>query len=325
MKFTRDTFRKIFWISLLAVTVAKADGVKTATGLIKQAHKHDNMYTLGPEANQQMALSFYQSALIAEPDEKQRLHILYRMAQLYGSAYDLTKGEKPDFRRAIELNKQIIDSYPPDELQVFKAMMSIGDHHVTLWEFGTALKWFRKILEFDTTQISGPEGAAAKIRRYQQIAVGKVAYALIRIHPYFHDPVLQGIADKYPGSFIAEKAQQLIDENPHKFKLELETLLDFGEETTPSNPTLQANTSTPVALSRSHKGIKMQSDIIPEITGGPCSVEPNTVEKSQKDKHVAKEPRAPPLNYLSECIIGAAGLTILGFAVIIIRKKITSS
>ncbi|NIP52252.1 MAG: hypothetical protein GWN76_02295, partial [candidate division Zixibacteria bacterium] len=78
-------------------------------------------YTLGPEASQKKALSLYQSALAADPDKKQRLHILYRMAQLNGSAYQLEKGEKPDFQKAIKLYKEIINSYPEDEPLVYKA------------------------------------------------------------------------------------------------------------------------------------------------------------------------------------------------------------
>ena len=93
--------KKYILVAVICVmSLAFRSNAETAGELIAQAHKHDNMYTLGPEASQQKALSFYESALAAEPDEKQRLHILYRMAQLCGSSYDLSKGEKPDFHKA---------------------------------------------------------------------------------------------------------------------------------------------------------------------------------------------------------------------------------
>ena len=71
------------------------------------------------------------------------------MAQLYGSAYELQKGERPDFHKAIELYEEIIDSYPADEPLVLKAMVSIGDHYVSLWRFESALEWFKRPLEYD--------------------------------------------------------------------------------------------------------------------------------------------------------------------------------
>ncbi|MHC4705179.1 MAG: hypothetical protein ACYTFQ_31905 [Planctomycetota bacterium] len=102
----------VLFTGILAVSPG-AQG-QTASELIEHAHKYDNMYVSSSDASQQKALEFYQAALRAGPDDKQQLHILYRMAQLYGSAYEVQKGEKPDFRKAIQLNEQIIDSYPPE-------------------------------------------------------------------------------------------------------------------------------------------------------------------------------------------------------------------
>jgi tetratricopeptide (TPR) repeat protein len=340
MKEISNIVIKLLAIVLLITTAVKAGDRETVAELIEQAHKHDNMYTSGPEAGQQKAVSLYQSALEAGPDDEQRLHILYRMAQLYGSAYQLEKGEKPDFRKAISLYKQIIDSYSPDEPLVFKAMISIGDHHVTLKEFTTAIDWFKRALEYDVSEMEKSlktlqaerkkkEAAALKktidsIKRYQKVAVSQVAYAVTRIHPYLHNPVLQGIIDKYKGSFIAEKAQQLIDKNPRRMP-ELEIPLDFGEKTALSSPTLQANAAAPVVSGQqSQKGIKIQSDTTPEVKGQRCPVEPNMTDRLQKDKRSAGETRAPPLSYPSKCVIGAAGLIVLGLAVVIIRKKTTS-
>jgi tetratricopeptide (TPR) repeat protein len=144
---------KVFKVMFVALVVLWSASVhadeEAAAKLIQEAHKHDNMYTLGPSASQQEALKHYQSALDAEPDDKQRLHILYRMGQLYGTCYQLEKGEKPDFRKAIELYKRIIDSYLPEEPLVHKSMISIGDHYTALWELEKALEWHKKVLEYD--------------------------------------------------------------------------------------------------------------------------------------------------------------------------------
>ena len=69
------------------------------------------------------------------------------MAQLYGSAYQLEKGEKPDFHQAIKLYKQIVEEFPKDEPLVYKAMSSLCDHYTTLWDFEEGLKWSKKTLE----------------------------------------------------------------------------------------------------------------------------------------------------------------------------------
>ena len=135
------------------ILVSPRAQAQTASELIEHAHKYDNMYVSSPDASRQKALEFYQTALRAGPDDKQCLHILFRMAQLYGSAYQLEKGEEPDFHQAIRLYRQIIDSYPADEPLVFKAKISIGDHFITLWQFETALKSFKQVLEYDAAEL----------------------------------------------------------------------------------------------------------------------------------------------------------------------------
>jgi len=333
----------------------KAEGVKTAADLIEQAHKHDAGYTLGAGVNRQKGLSLYQSALAAEPDEKQRLHILYRMAQLNGTIYRKDKGEKPNYQRAISLYKDIIDSYPPEEPLVYKATSAICDHYTTLWEFETAVKWAKKALEYDTSQMaeqlkaieqkeqalehgSPPmtpeeeleireqikqgdslEKPLAKIRRYQEIAVDQVAYAAEHISSLYAHGELRAIIDKYHGTFIADRAHDHFTENMDKMP---ELWAPQNDEPfLPSGSTLQAAGPTPSAHSERQKDIQIQPNVTPDVAKRSCSVEPNITEIPQKDKHIAREPRAPPLSYLSKGLIGAAGLIVLGFAAVIIRKN----
>jgi tetratricopeptide (TPR) repeat protein len=355
MKLVSNTLLKLLLVLLLATATLRAEDPDKVADLIAQAHKHDNMYTLGPEASQQEALSLYRSALAAEPDKKQRLHILYRMAQLNGSAYQLEKGEKPDFEEAIKLYKEIINSYPKDEPLVYKAMSSISSHYTTLREFETAIEWSKKALEYDTEKIARKlevieklretidqhgdsitarerelaaeqieqayflRKALKKIKRYQEIAVDQVAYSANLIDPSTAIGELGSIAQKHAGTFIADRAAEHIRETTARM---MEYLQPGNEEfPTPSGQTLQANVSTPIALSQNQKGGLIQSDIIPKVTENRYFVEPNTSEIPQKEKFVSRKPRAPPGNYLLKCIIGAAGLFIFSLVVIIIIKK----
>jgi hypothetical protein len=355
MKSITNTLLKLLPVLLLATATLKAEDPDKVSEIIAQAHKHDNMYTLGPEAGQQEALNLYQSALAAEPDKKQRLHILYRMAQLNGSAYQLEKGEKPNFQEAIKLYKEIISSYPPDEPLVYKAMSSISSHYTTLREFETAIKWSKKALEYDTSKITRKleaigklketfeqhgdsmtaqqqyqaaeqikqvyflRKALDKIQRYQKIAVDQVAYSANIIGPSAAIGELGSIAQKYSGTFIADRAAEHIRET----MAGMTEYLEPGNEEFPtsSGQTLHANVSTPIALSQNQKGSLVQSDIIPQVTENCHVVEPNTTEIPQKEKFVSRNPRAPPRNYLLKCIIGAAGLFIFSLVVIIIIKK----
>jgi hypothetical protein len=342
-------------VLLLATATLKAEDPDKVAEFIAQAHKHDNMYTLGRDADQQKALSLYQSALAAEPDKKQRLHILYRMAQLNGSAYQLEKGEKPNFQEAIKLYKEIISSYPPDEPLVYKAMSSISSHYTTLREFETAIEWSKKALEYDTSKITRKleaigrlkeafeqhgdsmtaqqqqqvaeqikqvyflRKALDKIQRYQKIAVDQVAYSANIIDPSVAIGELGSIAQRYAGTFIADRAAEHIRETMAGMKEYLEP----GNEEFPSSSgsTLHANVSTPIAISQNQKGSLIQSDIIPQVTENRHFVEPNSSEILKKEKFVSGNPRAPPGNYLLKCIIGAAGLIIFSLVVIIIIKK----
>ncbi len=355
MNSTFKTLLKLLTVLLLVTATLKAGEPDRVAELIEQAHTHDNMYTLGPEASQQKALSLYQAALAAEPDKKQRLHILYRMAQLNGSAYQLEKGEKPDFQEAIKLYKEIINSYPPDEPLVYMAMNSISSHYTTLREFETAIEWSKKALEYDTSkiarqleaieklketveqhgdsmtarqqhlsaeqieQVHSLRKALDKIRRYQEIAVDQVAYTAGVIDPTVAVGELGSIAQKYAGTFIADRAAVHIRETTAR----MTEYLEPSNEKFPIPPgsTLHANISTPIALSQTSKGVLIQSDVIPEATENRHFTEPNITEIPQKEKYVSRKPRAPPGNYLLKCIIGAAGLIVFSLVVIVIIKK----
>ena len=158
MKFSLSVSTKLITaltiVLMSAVSPSKAQSRNTAVDIINEAHNYDISYTSGSTTNRQRALSLYSSALEAEPDDGQRLHILYRMAQLNGTNYRLDRGEKPDFHKAIELYKEIIDLYPPEEPLVHQAAILISSHYTSLGEFIKALEWSKKVFEFDTTNMA---------------------------------------------------------------------------------------------------------------------------------------------------------------------------
>ena len=227
------------------------DGL-TAGQLIGKAHQHDNMWASDEDASRRKALEHYSAALLAEPDDAQRLHVLYRMAQLYGSAYQLEKGEKPDFRRAIELNRRIVDAYPPTEPLVAKALISLGDHHVTLRQFEKGLTYFQRVLEYDTREleqlrddaeneddIRRIEATIARIKQFQEIAVDQVGYCAALVHPLCARASLQTIAATHRQSFLREYAARKMASGVDPYSELWAPALSMGEEALSAVPAQQ--------------------------------------------------------------------------------------
>ena len=224
----------------------------TAGQLIGKAHQHDNMWASDEDASRRKALEHYSAALLAEPDDEQRLHVLYRMAQLYGSAYQLEKGEKPDFRRAIELNRRIVDAYPPTEPLVAKALISLGDHHVTLRQFEKGLTYFQRVLEYDTREleqlrddaeneddIRRIEATIARIKQFQEIAVDQVGYCAALVHPLCARASLQTIAATHRQSFLREYAARKMASGVDPYSELWAPTLSMGEEAFSAGPAQQ--------------------------------------------------------------------------------------
>ena len=212
-------------------------------------------------------------------------------------------------------------------------MLSAGRCYVRLSQFENALKCFKRPLQYDIGQIEKSleaqqqaaqnklrdslENTIANIKRYQEIAVDRVADCASQLGPLRAHGELRTIAEKYAGTFIARRAAQRLLENMDRmpqlwsprYLLPNPGISDF-------QPALPAG----VKPANTHKGTRAQSDIFPNLTQEPCSLEPNTKEQSQKDNHAA-EPRAPPPTSFASYIPVAAGLIILGLAVAIIRKR----
>ena len=311
----------LFLLTTLFLAKASANNDDTATELIQEAHKYDNMWASTQDANQQAALKFYNSALRAEPDEDQRLHILYRMGQLYGSAYQREKGERPDFLKAIEIYKKIIDSYPPDEPLVLKAMSSIGDHNITFWRFDEALKWYKRVLEYDLSELDNQleymqddplkkqqaSLLAKRIKRiifYQTVAIDQVGATAQAINPYIYESALRDVAANHPHSFISERAQKLINEDMDRnASLWLEPL-DFAVSSAqkPTKPDKPKTTQL--------------DPVEPNISSNQGQLKPTNIISHA-------DPTAKHLSHMKRYIVAIAMVFIagIGITVIVIRKK----
>lgn len=348
MKLANRVVLKLLVILAIAAT-AKADD------LVSQAWKYDSAYTPGPQTSQQKALELYQSALTTKLSKEQRLEVLFRMAQLNGCAYRASKGEKPDYQKAISLYEQIVNEYPTDDPKVQTAMNMISSHYTTLRQFEKSLEWAKKgfadeitndvsqitqqydgLLEqnkdFDFATSTPKERLAYRERVKQSNALRKVldvkehnqkaAVDLVAYSANFIDPLqahgeLRALISKYPNSVIEKRAAERLAENMEKMP-ELWAPQNLPIES--SESAIQAYTPAPTAsLSQREIGTKVEpSKIKPESKKEISLVESVNAEKSQTYDHIM-ESRASPYKYL---VIVIVGLVILGLLTIMKKKNI---
>ena len=320
--------------ALLAASLTTDAGTKSPDELLRQGRKYHDMYTRNAGLDRQEALRLYQSALEAEPNDDERFSILYTTARLFSTPPKGQEVTQADLRKAIELYTQIADSFPPENPQVFDAMLSAGRCYVRLSQFENALECFKRPLQYDIGQIEQSleaqqqagqsklrdslENTIANIKRHQEIAVDRVADCASQLGPLRAHGELRAIAEKYAGTFIAQRAAQRLLEDMDR----MPELWSPGHVLpNPGIPDFQPAPPAALELTTSREPTGTQSDVLTNITQQPCSLEPNINEQSQKDNHAA-EPRAPPPISLASYIPVAAGLIILGLAVAIIRKNL---
>jgi hypothetical protein len=149
-----------------------------------------------------------------------------------------------------------------------------------------------------------------------------VAYSASRIDPLRAHGELKGLIEKYPDSFIAQRAGQRLWENMAKMPQLWAPADDLPFS--PASHTLRPASSAAPGVTKTELSVKTQAINVADLIGTNSPLEPNTTEPPQKDKHTARQTRAPPLSFLSVSIIGAAGLVILALALLIIRKRRTT-
>lgn len=244
-------------IRLIVVLVTCAQGVVAlgqqegtvavvrARELIEQAHRYDRAYNAGPEADRRQAIRYYLAALDADPTREERLHALFRLAQLHGVCYQAAKGEKPDYRKAISLYEQIVAEYPPEDPMVLRAMIGLCDHHTSLGQYEEALRWSKKVIQVDTSKLEEqlraaeeasdfaehdpppePNEVAGLAREYgglkqaqrqielcKQAAVDQIAYTMRLVDPLLAQVELKRLIREHEGTGIADRAQRRLDES----------------------------------------------------------------------------------------------------------------
>lgn len=330
----------------LALPIACSAGeaaAQIATEFIEQAKQYDCGYTAGPDASQHKALEIYHQALAATPNPQQRLHILFRMAQLQSCAYRAEKGEKPDRRKAIGLYQQIITAYPLEEPLVLQAMTATADCFTALGQFDQALRWSRKALEVNTRlwedQIKAleaeepgrhdhaPDGATddeppvdptplrrtlRQIHRTQRAAVEQIAYAAMQVDPLWAETQLKSLEEQYAGTRIAERARELLERNAEKVAdaLAPSRHLPMG----PDAPTLQsAAPSASTAPDSNDMGLPAPAPaVLPAATGGAPG--PGRADRPAPEQVPSHSPRGPPLARFPRVMVGVAGLVLMVLA-----------
>jgi tetratricopeptide (TPR) repeat protein len=326
---------------LLACCPPAVWGSDRAGDLIQEARQHDGLYNLGPQVSPDRAISLYHQALQVDPSDEQRLHILYRLSQLYGYA------ERPDrHATAIALNERILHEFPTDELAVLRAMNSLAENYRALGQNGKALEWARRMIDYHAGANEGPGSPSAtgqadspadypsrqgarQIRQYREVAVEKVAFLGNCVDHLVGEAELRHIVAEHPGTYLAEKAQQLLEE------LTRESSVPAGTEDpvyapwegTPGDPggtALQTGSSAALATPDRHTSGQAHARVRREPTR-TTQAHPTTGDvtaPAPAHDGSTRTARGPPLLYLAAGLFLAA----VSFAVYALKgMKITKS
>jgi hypothetical protein len=334
MKFLRHGSAVLLgtWLVAWPVSVLHAE---TAAELIEQARRYDCGYSSGPDASQTKAREIYEKALTADPDPAQRLHILFRLAQLHSSAYLARNGEKPDYPRAVAFYERIIATYPAQEPLVIRSMAALADCLIIEQRFIDALHWSKRVLEVDTqlwhdriqaletaepghapdgTRNTPPPDASPlrqtlrQITQTQRAAVDQVANAALGLGPPWVESQLKSLVRRYPGTGIAKRARELLDQYAHA----LADSLAPGEHLPPMSetPALQsAGPGSPAPDSGpAELGLSSGTGSLP-VAG--LAVGPGQAAGTPREESPSRSPRGPSRTPLRHVIACAAGLLLM--------------
>jgi tetratricopeptide (TPR) repeat protein len=310
---------------LLACSPPAVWGSDRAGDLIQEAHQHDGLYNLGPQVSPDRAISLYHQALQVGPDDRQRLHILSRLARLY------TYSERPDrHATAMALNEQILKEFSTDELAVLSAMSSLAQNCRALGQNTKALEWAKRMINYnddpnrtarsrsapgpgDTPQDYPSRKRAQQIRQYKEVAVGMVAFLGDRVDPLIAEAELRHIVAEHPGTYLAEKAQRLLGEIARELSVmaRMEDLVNAPGEGIPADPlgtTLQTGAGAALvttdhnASGQAHA--RAHREPIRRTQG--CPTTGDVTAPAPAHDGSTRTSRGPPLLYL------AAGLALAG-------------
>lgn len=244
-------------VVLLLPVVCRADSDATADAaqLIGEARRFDGIYCGLQQEDREKAIAAYEAALRANPDHTQTLEVLFRLAQLHGTNYQIPKGEKPRYGQAMQLYQRIVSEYPHDEPLSMKSLICIGDICVTQWRFVDALRWYDRALEVNMDDLLQQQDAMRddsdhraefervtarmdRLQFYQSCAVEAISYTAMRIDPSVRDGLLESILRRRREEHVREAVVSALAAS----KVELFPLPAGLEEMTPyTEPAVQTS------------------------------------------------------------------------------------
>ncbi len=203
-------------------------GNKQAAELFKQARFHDPNWCKQENRDIRRTIAFYEQVIAAQPGAKINAMIANRIGQLYGFTSNPKKGVKTDQVKAAQWWARTIEYSEPTQLIWAQAHIGSASAGVIRGKGKTAVESYRAILDVDpkTVQPRNWEVVRAPINskyyldlvareqdRYrgaQTRAVEKIHYVLSRRDKVAALQEMQRIAEKYAGSHIGDKAQQIL-------------------------------------------------------------------------------------------------------------------
>lgn len=342
MKVLAGNISTILLLLTLAAWPTSEARADTAAELIEQARQYDCGYSAGPDASQARALETYRRALAAQPQPPQRLHILFRMAQLHSCAYRIEKGETPNYPEALRLYQQIVASYSPEEPLVLQATTAAADCLVSLGRFDEALHWSRQALKADTKileerikvleeGLGGPDHAPAgadtgvppaepgalrrtlqQMQRTQCAAVDQIAYAALQVSPLLARIQLRTLAEQHAGTCIAQRARQLLERHADQ----MSDVLALSETLPPAADTSILQSAVPSASLAPRPGDVGLPAATPAAPApqGPATPGPGANDKPLAERVPTRWPRGPPLTRTQRVMATVAGLALIVLA-----------
>ena len=203
-------------------------GNEQAANLVKQARIHDPNWAKQENRDIRKAIALYEKAIAAQPGAKINAMIANRIGQLYGFTEDPTRGVKPDPAKAAQWWARTIEYSESTQLIWAQAHIGSASAGVMQRDGMTAITHYQTILDVDpkTVQPRNWQVIRAPInsRNYLDLvareqdrykgaqikAVEKIHYVLSRRDKAAALREMQRIAEKYAGSHIGDKAQEVL-------------------------------------------------------------------------------------------------------------------
>jgi len=224
---------------------AERDLPGTAACLLEEAHAHDGNYGEAQDVDRDKALALYEGVLRADPTREQRLHSLWRMAQLCSANFLREKGEGPRYDKAVELYRVIAEEAPAGGPVALRSMLGAAgallanrqpldavrlcadglDSCQRLAEAAEAPS--EKMTVRDVDEILG-KSPWNNVPSCQEIAVTQLAAAARSVDIQIHDVAMEALRSRYPDSPVEGQAFRLLAKRLAEARSPWDLPVDFG-------------------------------------------------------------------------------------------------